>query len=145
VGPSAPPGESAPGVGTWHYNGHTWHEVTTGTALLAYASALSAHDIWAIARTAANQQLVMRYNGATWRAGERPRSRASPPRVPAVVKSRERQPPRGARSEAAAALAAECRAHRPGPGYDWSGSEFFGYLALAATLLKNVTWLGDGS
>jgi ABC-type Co2+ transport system permease subunit len=22
---------------------------------------------------------------------------------------------------------------------------FFGYLALAATLLKNVTWLGDGS
>jgi hypothetical protein len=41
-----------PGLGTWHYNGHTWTQVNGSAVGLVQASALSAKNIWAIGSSA---------------------------------------------------------------------------------------------
>jgi hypothetical protein len=56
------------GLGTWHYNGTTWTQWTTGPAAgLEGASALSAKDIWAIGSDRqAPDTSVDHFNGVTW-------------------------------------------------------------------------------
>lgn len=54
------------GLGTWHFKGSTWTQVTSASGL-AQASALSASSIWAIGSAAAPQDSIWRYNGTAWR------------------------------------------------------------------------------
>jgi hypothetical protein len=55
------------GLGTWHFDGHTWKELTTGQAVgLDTAQALSAKDIWAIGGTKSPQSAIERYSGKSW-------------------------------------------------------------------------------
>jgi hypothetical protein len=49
------------GMGTWHYNGHTWAKVASGHGLEG-GSALSAGSIWAFDGTK-----VAHWNGHTWK------------------------------------------------------------------------------
>jgi hypothetical protein len=49
------------GLGTWHYNGHTWKRVSSGPGLQG-GSALSASSIWAFGGTS-----VAHWNGHTWK------------------------------------------------------------------------------
>jgi len=48
------------GLGTWHYNGHTWSRVASGHGLEG-GSALSPNNIWAFGGVD-----VAHWNGATW-------------------------------------------------------------------------------
>jgi hypothetical protein len=48
------------GLGSWHYNGHTWSKVASGHGLEG-GSGLSARDVWAFTGTK-----VARWNGRTW-------------------------------------------------------------------------------
>lgn len=48
------------GLGTWHYNGHTWTQVASGHGLEG-GSGLSASDIWAF-----DGADVAHWNGSTW-------------------------------------------------------------------------------
>lgn len=54
------------GIGTWHFNGRTWTRVTGLAAEIYQASAVSRHDIWAVAATRKGG-LIEHYNGRTWR------------------------------------------------------------------------------
>jgi hypothetical protein len=61
--------EALPGVGTWHYNGSKWTQVTTAGSEgdLTYASATSASSIWALGGfgvPAADS--IVHYNGHAW-------------------------------------------------------------------------------
>jgi hypothetical protein len=60
--------EVGPGLGTWHYNGHTWTQVTGSAVGLESASAVSASNIWAIGSSAEGPagRLLKHYNGKTW-------------------------------------------------------------------------------
>jgi hypothetical protein len=57
-----------PGLGTWHYNGHTWTMVNGSAVGLVSASALSASNIWAIGSSSEGPagDLLDHYNGTTW-------------------------------------------------------------------------------
>lgn len=59
-----------PGLGTWHYNGHTWTQQTGSAAGLVLASAVSANDIWAVGSTAQGPSgdMLAHYDGTTWQA-----------------------------------------------------------------------------
>jgi hypothetical protein len=48
------------GLGTWHYNGHTWKRVSSGHGLQG-GSALSASSVWAFGGAS-----VAHWNGHTW-------------------------------------------------------------------------------
>jgi hypothetical protein len=56
-----------PGHGTWHYNGHTWTQVSSAVGLVS-ASAVSATNIWAIGSSAEGPagDVLAHYNGTTW-------------------------------------------------------------------------------
>jgi hypothetical protein len=54
------------GLGTWHYNGKTWKQMTGNASGLDHASALSPSNIWAIGGISAPQNAIMHYNGTTW-------------------------------------------------------------------------------
>jgi hypothetical protein len=54
------------GVGTWHYNGHTWAELGGAAVGLVKASAVTATNIWAIGSAQAPQDTVEHYAGGTW-------------------------------------------------------------------------------
>lgn len=54
------------GMGTWHFNGHTWTRVGGSAGEIFRASALSRRDIWAVAATRKGG-LIEHYNGRTWR------------------------------------------------------------------------------
>lgn len=54
------------GLGTWHFNGSTWKQVTSAAGL-ENASALSARSIWAIGSASAPQDSIWHYNGKAWR------------------------------------------------------------------------------
>ena len=54
------------GLGTWHFNGQTWSRVGGLAAEIYRASAVSRHDIWAVAATRRGG-LIEHYNGRTWR------------------------------------------------------------------------------
>jgi hypothetical protein len=58
-----------PGLGTWHYNGHTWTQVNGSAVGLVSASAVSAKDIWAIGSTSEGPAggLLKHYNGTSWK------------------------------------------------------------------------------
>jgi hypothetical protein len=49
--------------GTWHLHGRTWTKVTGLAGSIQSASALSPHDIWAVAGSAG---ILLRYNGRSW-------------------------------------------------------------------------------
>jgi len=54
-----------PGVGTWHFNGHSWAHVTSapGNGIVT-ASALSATNIWAIGSATAPQDSIAHFTGS---------------------------------------------------------------------------------
>jgi hypothetical protein len=54
------------GLGTWHFNGHTWSHVTGSADGLEVASALSASNIWGIGSSTAPGNLIMHYTHS-WR------------------------------------------------------------------------------
>ncbi|HEY7429607.1 MAG TPA: hypothetical protein VH641_02620 [Streptosporangiaceae bacterium] len=54
------PGETS-GLGTWHFNGHTWTNVTGNADGLEVASALSASNIWGIGSSIAPGNLIMHF------------------------------------------------------------------------------------
>jgi hypothetical protein len=58
-----------PGLGTWHYNGHTWTQVNGSAVGLVQASALSAKNIWAIGSSATGPSgnIIAHYNGTNWK------------------------------------------------------------------------------
>lgn len=58
-----------PGLGTWHFDGHTWTHITTGLgAGVNSASAVSASDIWGIgtSRSGPTGDILVHYDGTTW-------------------------------------------------------------------------------
>ena len=64
-------GGEGPGMGTWHYDGHTWrHETTAATGLgISFASAVSASNIWASGSDGnAPEDQLEHFNGHTWTA-----------------------------------------------------------------------------
>ncbi len=53
-----------PGLGTWHFTGHSWHQVTSGPGVgIVTASALSATNIWAIGSSSAPQDSIVHFTG----------------------------------------------------------------------------------
>jgi hypothetical protein len=55
-----------PGLGTWHFNGHSWQHVTSAPANgIVTASALSATNMWAIGSASAPQDSIVHFTG-TW-------------------------------------------------------------------------------
>jgi hypothetical protein len=53
-----------PGVGTWHFNGHSWAHVTSAPGNgIVMASALSAKNIWAIGSATAPQDSIAHFTG----------------------------------------------------------------------------------
>jgi hypothetical protein len=59
---------SAFGLGTWHFNGHSWTSVKTGS-LPAKASVVSGKNIWAVGfgpLGIGNPMYISRYNGKAW-------------------------------------------------------------------------------
>ena len=61
-----------PGVGTWHFNGHSWTQITSapGNGIVT-ASALSAANMWAIGSATAPQDSIAHYTGS-WHAVSAP-------------------------------------------------------------------------
>lgn len=56
-----------PGLGTWHFNGHSWRHVTSAPADgIVKASALSATNMWAIGSASSPQDSIVHYTGR-WR------------------------------------------------------------------------------
>jgi hypothetical protein len=54
------------GIGSWHFNGRHWARASSRAKDIYRASALSAHDIWAIAASP-RRDWIERFNGHTWR------------------------------------------------------------------------------
>ncbi len=54
------------GTGTWHFDGQSWRRVSGLAGAIYRASAISRHDIWAIAADPKSGS-VLRYNGRRWR------------------------------------------------------------------------------
>jgi hypothetical protein len=52
-------------VGTWHFDGTTWRQITGEAGSIYRASAVSRNNIWAIAASF-GADVIMRYNGRTW-------------------------------------------------------------------------------
>jgi hypothetical protein len=60
-------GGFAGGLGTWHYNGHTWKHLTRGAAVgIAMASAVSSSDMWAIGSLSAPLDSIVHYSHGRW-------------------------------------------------------------------------------
>jgi hypothetical protein len=59
---------AGPGIGTWHFDGTTWTQVTGSAVGLVSASAVSAKNIWAIGSTAQGPSgdMLAHYNGTSW-------------------------------------------------------------------------------
>jgi hypothetical protein len=57
-----------PGYGTWHFNGHTWTQVTGPGGTVSSASAVSARDIWAVGATSSGPagNALEHYDGTSW-------------------------------------------------------------------------------
>jgi hypothetical protein len=56
-----------PGLGTWHFNGNTWSQVTGPGASVSSASALSPTSIWGVGRTGpAATAAIFHFNGRAW-------------------------------------------------------------------------------
>jgi len=54
-----------PGVGTWHFNGHSWAHVTSAPGNgIETASALSAKNIWAIGSATSPYDSIARFTGS---------------------------------------------------------------------------------
>ncbi|HSR82651.1 MAG TPA: hypothetical protein VLM11_00535 [Streptosporangiaceae bacterium] len=52
-------------VGTWHFDGTTWRQVTGQAGTIYRASAASRNDLWAIAANSGHD-VILRYDGRTW-------------------------------------------------------------------------------
>jgi hypothetical protein len=57
------------GMGTWHYNGRSWTQVTGAASEIYRASAVSGHDIWAVAADHRGG-FIEHYNGRAWRVAD---------------------------------------------------------------------------
>jgi hypothetical protein len=56
-----------PGLGTWHFNGTAWTQVTGPGASVSSASALSATSIWGIGRSGPDATAtIFHFNGKAW-------------------------------------------------------------------------------
>jgi hypothetical protein len=53
-------------MGTWRYDGTSWHLVQGPARAIYRASAISGRDIWAISASPAGDS-ILRYNGRSWR------------------------------------------------------------------------------
>jgi hypothetical protein len=53
-------------MGTWHFNGRSWRQVRGAAASIYRASAISRHDIWAIAAGPRTDSILV-YQDGTWR------------------------------------------------------------------------------
>ncbi len=53
-------------LGTWHFDGKSWAEVKGQGRNIYRASAVTAHDIWAI-RAGQHSDSILRFNGRRWR------------------------------------------------------------------------------
>jgi hypothetical protein len=53
-------------TGTWHFNGRSWTRAAGSAASIYRASAVSRHDIWAIAASPGADS-ILQYLGRTWR------------------------------------------------------------------------------
>jgi hypothetical protein len=53
-------------TGTWHFNGRSWTRAAGSAASIYRASAVSRHEIWAIAASS-RADSILRYRGRTWR------------------------------------------------------------------------------
>jgi len=53
-------------TGTWHFNGRSWTRAAGSAASIYRASAVSRHDIWAIAASP-RADSILQYRGRTWR------------------------------------------------------------------------------
>ena len=61
-------GGFAVGLGTWHYNGHTWKHMAQGAAVgITMASAVSSSNMWAIGSLSAPQDSIVHYSHGRWR------------------------------------------------------------------------------
>jgi hypothetical protein len=60
---------AGPGIGTWHFDGTTWTQVTGSAVGLVSASAVSATDVWGIGSTARGPSgdILTHYNGTSWK------------------------------------------------------------------------------
>jgi hypothetical protein len=56
-----------PGVGTWHLHGSTWTRVGGFGGNIAFASALSPANMWAIGGIEVGEDSIMHYLGGHWR------------------------------------------------------------------------------
>jgi len=56
-----------PGLGTWHYNGHTWTQQGGAADGVLAVSALSPANMWGIGSLNSPQDSLVRYNGSHWR------------------------------------------------------------------------------
>jgi hypothetical protein len=56
----------AKATGTWHFNGRSWRQVAGAAGAIYRASAISRHNIWAIA-TGSKADSVLHYDGSRWR------------------------------------------------------------------------------
>jgi hypothetical protein len=56
----------ATGLGTWHFNGRSWTRVRGRARSIYRASAVSRHDIWAVA-AARDGGIVEHFDGRSWR------------------------------------------------------------------------------
>lgn len=59
---------AGPGTGTWHFDGHTWAQVTGSAIGLVSASAVSASNIWGIGSTSRGPcgDMLVHYTGTSW-------------------------------------------------------------------------------
>jgi hypothetical protein len=55
------------GMGSWHFNGHSWSRVRGIGGQVFRASAASSKDIWAIAASRGGGSMIIRFNGTRWR------------------------------------------------------------------------------
>jgi len=60
------------GAGTWHLRNGRWHKVAGVGSMIDTASAVSAHDIWAIGGRSVMNGGLLRYDGRSWRAARAP-------------------------------------------------------------------------
>jgi hypothetical protein len=57
----------ARGIGTWHYNGASWRQVSGPAGYIYRANATSRRDIWAIAADG-NSWRILHFDGSAWRS-----------------------------------------------------------------------------
>jgi hypothetical protein len=58
---------AGPGLGAWHYDGHSWTHVAGPASGVQTSSAVSATDIWATGSGSSAGDAILHYDGTSWR------------------------------------------------------------------------------